>query len=52
MVVAAFEFARMCIDENFHNFLFSFKSSNTRVMTQAYRLAASKMSAELGASWE
>lgn len=51
MVVAAFEFARMCIDENFHNFLFSFKSSNTRVMTQAYRLAASKMSAQLGASY-
>ena len=48
MVAAAFEFAKMCLDEGFRNFLFSFKSSNTRVMTQAYRLAASKMAAELG----
>lgn len=51
MVAAAFEFAQMCIDENFHNFLFSFKSSNTRVMTQAYRLAASKMAESLGAMY-
>lgn len=51
MVAAAFEFAKMCIDENFHNFLFSFKSSNTRVMTQAYRLAAAKMTEELGGNY-
>ena len=51
MVAAAFEFAKMCIDENFHNFLFSFKSSNTRVMTQAYRLAAAKMVEELGGNY-
>lgn len=51
MVAAAFEFAKMCIDENFHNFLFSFKSSNTRVMTQAYRLAAAKMAEELGGNY-
>ncbi len=51
MVAAAFEFAKMCIDENFHNFLFSFKSSNTRVMTQAYRLAAAKMAEELDGNY-
>ena len=51
MVAAAFEFAKMCLDEGFRNFLFSFKSSNTRVMTQAYRLAASKMAAELGGNY-
>lgn len=51
MVAAAFEFAKMCIDENFHNFLFSFKSSNTRVMTQAYRLAAAKIAEELGGNY-
>lgn len=46
MVEAAFEFARICRDLNFHNFLFSFKASNTRVMTQAYRLAAKRMKEE------
>lgn len=46
MVEAAFEFARICRDEDFHNFLFSFKSSNTRVMTQTYRLAAKRMAEE------
>ena len=46
MVEAAFEFARICRDLNFHNFLFSFKSSNTRVMTQTYRLAVKRMREE------
>ena len=46
MVEAAFEFARICRDLDFHNFLFSFKSSNTRVMTQTYRLAAKRMKEE------
>lgn len=46
MVEAAFEFARICRDLNFHNFLFSFKSSNTRVMTQTYRLAVRRMREE------
>ncbi len=49
MIEAAFEFARICRDLDFHNFLFSFKASNTRVMTQTYRLAA-KMMAEEGFS--
>ena len=46
MVEAAFEFARICRDLSFNNFLFSFKASNTRVMTQAYRLAAKRMKEE------
>ena len=50
MVEAAFEFARICRDLNFHNFVFSFKASNTRVMTQTYRLA-SKMMKEEGFSY-
>ncbi len=49
MIEAAFEFARICRDLDFHNYLFSFKASNTRVMTQTYRLAA-KMMAEEGFS--
>ena len=46
MVEAAFEFARICRDLDFHNFLFSFKSSNTRVMVETYRLAAKRMAEE------
>ena len=46
MVEAAFEFARICRDLNFHNFVFSFKASNTRVMTQTYRLASKMMKEE------
>jgi len=46
MVEAAFEFARICRDLNFHNFLFSFKASNTRIMTQTYRLAVKMMNEE------
>ncbi len=46
MVEAAFEFARICRDLNFHNFLFSFKASNTRIMTQTYRLAVKMMKEE------
>ena len=43
MVEAAFEFARICRDMNFNNFVFSFKASNTRIMTHTYRLAVAKM---------
>lgn len=46
MVEAAFEFARICRDLNFNNFLFSFKASNTRIMTQTYRLAVKMMKEE------
>merc|ERR1712157_457947 len=43
MVESAFEFARICRSQDFHNFLFSMKASNPLVMVQAYRLLASEM---------
>lgn len=43
MVESALEFARICRDQNFNNIIFSMKSSNIRVMTQAYRLLVNKM---------
>lgn len=46
MVESALEFARIAESHNFHNFVFSFKASNPKVMTQAYRLACQKMSEE------
>ncbi len=46
MVEAALEFARICEDLNFKNLVFSFKSSNTRVMIDTYRLAAKMMAQE------
>lgn len=47
MVEAALEFARLCEEVGYHDFLFSMKSSNVRVMIQAYRLLARKGDAEL-----
>ena len=38
MVESALEFARIARKQNFHNFLFSMKSSNPKVMIEAYRL--------------
>eukprot|EP00884_Botryococcus_braunii_P018770 jgi/Botrbrau1/5577/Bobra.97_2s0008.1 len=43
MVNSAFEFAEICRDLDFHNFLFSMKASNPLVMVQAYRLLAEEM---------
>ncbi|MBL7013430.1 MAG: (E)-4-hydroxy-3-methylbut-2-enyl-diphosphate synthase [Candidatus Marinimicrobia bacterium] len=43
MVESALEFTRICVDENFHEIVFSMKASNTHVMIQAYRLLVSKM---------
>ena len=43
MVEAAFEFAEVCRKLDYHNLIFSMKSSNTHVMIQAYRLLVSKM---------
>ena len=40
MVESAFEFADICRDMDYHNFLFSMKASNPLVMVQAYRLLA------------
>ncbi|MFT5367319.1 MAG: (E)-4-hydroxy-3-methylbut-2-enyl-diphosphate synthase [Candidatus Latescibacterota bacterium] len=46
MVESALEFARICESLNYHNIVFSMKSSNTQVMVQAYRLLVHKMLAE------
>ena len=46
MVESAMEFLRICKSENFKNVLVSMKSSNTRVMIQAYRLLVATMDAE------
>jgi (E)-4-hydroxy-3-methylbut-2-enyl-diphosphate synthase len=47
MVEAALEFARFCEDAGYYDILFSMKSSNVRVMIQAYRLLVQEADAEL-----
>lgn len=46
MVESALEFLRICEDENYYNIVLSMKSSNTRVMVQAYRLLVQKLNEE------
>ena len=46
MVESAMEFLRICKKQNFNNVVISMKSSNVRVMIQAYRLLVNKMFAE------
>lgn len=43
MVEAAMEFVRICEAEGFYDLVLSMKSSNTRVMIEAYRLAVKVM---------
>ena len=43
MVEAAIEFADICRQSDYHNFVFSMKASNPLVMVQAYRLLAAEM---------
>lgn len=43
MVESALEFARICIEHDFHNFIFSMKASNVQVMIEAYRFLVQKM---------
>ena len=50
MVESALEFARIARKMNFHNFLFSMKSSNPKVMIEAYRLLVSSLEKE-GPDW-
>ena len=50
MVESAFEFARICRQHGFHNFVFSMKSSNPKVMIECYRLLAVRL-AEEGPDW-
>ena len=46
MVASAMEMLRLCAAQDFHQVVVSIKSSNTRVMTEAYRLLAATMDAE------
>ena len=50
MVESALEFARIARQQDFHNFVFSMKSSNPKVMIECYRLLVSRL-AELGPDW-
>jgi (E)-4-hydroxy-3-methylbut-2-enyl-diphosphate synthase len=50
MVESALEFARICRQHEFHNFKFSMKSSNPKVMIECYRLLVARLEAE-GPDW-
>jgi len=50
MVESALEFARICRKHDFHNFKFSMKSSNPKVMIECYRLLVARLD-ELGPDW-
>ncbi len=43
MVESAFEYARICRKYDYHDLIFSMKSSNPKVMVAAYRLLVEKM---------
>lgn len=46
MVESALEFLRICVEEKFTNVVLSMKSSNVRVMVQAYRMLVRRMKQE------
>jgi (E)-4-hydroxy-3-methylbut-2-enyl-diphosphate synthase len=50
MVESALEFARIARKHDFHNFVFSMKSSNPKVMIECYRLLAARLALE-GPDW-
>lgn len=50
MVESAFEFARIARDLDYHDFVFSMKASNPKVMIAAYRLLVARLD-ELGPDW-
>jgi (E)-4-hydroxy-3-methylbut-2-enyl-diphosphate synthase len=50
MIESALEFAHICRKHDFHNFKFSMKSSNPKVMIECYRLLVARLN-ELGADW-
>jgi (E)-4-hydroxy-3-methylbut-2-enyl-diphosphate synthase len=50
MVESALEFARICRQHDFHNFKFSMKSSNPKVMIECYRLLVARLGQE-GPDW-
>jgi (E)-4-hydroxy-3-methylbut-2-enyl-diphosphate synthase len=50
MCESALEFARIARDNGYHNFVFSMKASNPKVMIEAYRLLVARLDAE-GPDW-
>jgi (E)-4-hydroxy-3-methylbut-2-enyl-diphosphate synthase len=50
MVESALEFARIARDLGYHDFMFSMKSSNPKVMIEAYRLLVARLATE-GPDW-
>ena len=50
MVESALEFARICRKHDFHNFKFSMKSCNPKVMIECYRLLVARLEQE-GPDW-
>ncbi len=50
MVESALEFARIARKHGFHNFVFSMKSSNPKVMIECYRLLVTRLEQE-GPDW-
>jgi (E)-4-hydroxy-3-methylbut-2-enyl-diphosphate synthase len=50
MVESALEFARIARGLDYHEFIFSMKSSNPKVMIEAYRLLVARLAAE-GPDW-
>ena len=50
MCESAFEFARIARENDYHNFVFSMKASNPKVMIEAYRLLVARLHAE-GEDW-
>src|SRR6266581_1161000 len=50
MVESALEFAQIARNNDYHNFKFSMKSSNPKVMIECYRLLVARLN-ELGPDW-
>jgi len=50
MVESALEFAKIARENDYHNFCFSMKASNPKVMIEAYRLLVARLNQE-GADW-
>ena len=50
MCESALEFARLAREQGYHNFVFSMKASNPKVMIEAYRLLVARLAAE-GPDW-
>jgi len=51
MVESALEFARIARDCGYHDFVFSMKASNPKVMIEAYRLLVAHLDTQPGEGW-